>query len=101
MKIKEIKYKDFSLLKYLASSNPFGKQFYAVWEDTEGNYNIRIIKSLGHTRKEWEFFELDKTGLILKSPRGMAKQFNKKIRITNMKEMLEEYKDKIINQFIA
>lgn len=101
MKIKEIEYKDFPLLKYLASYNPLGKQSYAVWEDTEGNYNIRIIKSLGHTRKEWEYFELDSTGLILKSPRGMAKQFNKRIRITNIKEMLEEYKDKIINQFLS
>ncbi len=100
MKVKEIKYEEFPLLKYLASYNVMGCQSNAVHKNEGGGYGMRIVKSLGYQRREWEYFELDDTGLILKSPRGMAKQFNKKIRITNMDEMLKEYKGKIINQNI-
>lgn len=50
-------------------------------------------------KSEWEYFDLDKTGLIISSPRGMAKQFNKKVRIIDMDEMLKAYKDKRINQY--
>jgi len=96
-KVKEISWKDFSMLKYLASYCVFGNQSFAVGKDKD-SYFIRVIKSLGYSKREWEYFSLDSSGLITESPRGMAKQFNKKIRIIDMEDMVNEYKGKIINQ---
>ena len=69
MKIKEINYQTLPFLKYLASYNVFNQQSDAVTKNNNG-YRIRITKSLGYQRQEWVYFELDETGLILKSPRG-------------------------------
>ncbi len=98
MKIKEIKYAIFPFLDRLASYNIFGNQSYAVNKDDKGNYSIRIFVSLG-LKSEWQYFNLDSTGLIIESPRGMSKQFTKKIRITDMDAMVEAYKGKIVNQY--
>ena len=63
-------------------------------------YGIRIKTGeswRGDNRSEsWDYFELDETGLIISSPRGYAKEYNKKVRITDIEEAVEEYKDKII-----
>lgn len=60
-----------------------------------GGYGIRIEKSYhrGPTTisMAWDYFELDSTGLITKSPHGMAKRFNKKVRITD----IDKHVDKI------
>jgi hypothetical protein len=97
--MKEISYKDFPLLNDLASYSFLGAQSDSVKRQDDMSYYIRIIKSLGRSRNEWEYFELDKTGLITSSPRGMAKEYNKKVRIIDMEKMVEEYKGKIINQW--
>ena len=96
-KVKEIKYSEFPFLNRLASYYIFGKQSDAVNKKEEG-YSIRIFVSIG-MKSEWQYFELNTTGLIIKSPRGMAKEFNKKVRITNMDKMVEEYKGKKLNQY--
>ncbi len=96
-KIEEIKYAEFPFLDRLASYCVLGNQSNAV-NKKEVGYSIRIFVSIG-MKNEWQYFELDTAGLILESPRGMAKQFNKKIRIVNMDEMVEAYRDKKINQY--
>ena len=73
-----------------------GNQSDAVNKKEKG-YSIRIFVCIG-LKSEWQYFELDTTGLIVESPRGMAKEFNKKMRITNMDKMVEIYKDKKLNQ---
>ena len=97
LKVKEIKYSEFSYLHRLASYYIFGKQSDAV-NKKENGYSIRIFVSIG-MKSEWQYFELDVTGLILSSPRGMAKQFNKKVRIVNMDKMVETYKGMKLNQY--
>ncbi|MDD5589160.1 MAG: hypothetical protein PHP92_03850 [Candidatus Nanoarchaeia archaeon] len=101
MKIKECKFNELfnSLERYLASYYIFGNWSPAVWKNKEGEYGIRIIKNLGRTHREWEYFELDKAGLITSTPRGMTKQF-KNIRIIDIDEMVEFYKDKKLNEGI-
>ena len=97
MQIQEISYIVFPYINRLASYCVFGNQSNAV-NKKETGYSIRLMVSIG-MKSEWSYFELDNTGLIIESPRGMAKQFNKKIRITNMDEMVEAYKGKKINQY--
>ncbi len=96
-KIKEISYFDLPFLQEVASYNVFGRQSDGVWKKDNGEYFIRIIKLLG-LHSEWEYFELDPTGLITQSPRGLARFYNKKIRIINMEDMVTAYKGKIVNQ---
>jgi hypothetical protein len=99
MKIREISYQVFPFLNQLASYCVFGNRSDAVFKNEKG-YGIRIVKSLG-MRSEWEYFKLDLTGLIIESPRGYATLFNKKVRITNMEEMVVAYKDKIVGERIS
>jgi len=94
--LREIKFESFPYLNRLASYFIFGKQCDAVYKK-EDEYGIRIFKTIG-MKNAWDYFCLDETGMITQSPRGMAKQFNKKIRITNMDEMVEAYKGKRVNQ---
>lgn len=95
-KVEEISYIGFPFLNRLASYCVFGNQSDAVNKKEKG-YSIRIFVCIG-LKSEWQYFELDTTGLIVESPRGMAKEFNKKVRITNMDRMVEVYKDKKLNQ---
>ena len=99
--MKEITFEQFPLKDQIASYNVLGKFSPAVMKRDDG-YCIRIIKGksfLGsHTTMNWDYFDLDDSGMITTSPRGMAKQFNRKIRITDIAEAVEEYKETVINQ---
>lgn len=63
----------------------------------DNGYQIRIrtavkINSIrGTTTINWDYFMTDKDGIIYRSPRGYAKEFNKKIRISDIKEQYEFY----------
>lgn len=87
----------------LASYDWFGKFCPAVSKDEKtGCYQIRILKSkrwdAQRESTDYDYFELDKTGLITSSPRGRASEWNKKVRILNMDEKVEWAKDKYFNQ---
>ena len=98
--MKEITFDQFPLTDRIASYNVI-KFSPAVFKRGKG-YGIRIIKSVGFTgqtiRRSWDYFDIDETGMITASPRGMAKEFNKKIRITEMDQAVEKYKETVINQ---
>ncbi len=100
MKIKEISFDEFTCKHKLSSMRVFGKFSPAVFKNDNG-YGIRIKTGESwhgtNTTYEWNYFELDATGLIISSPRGLAKEFNKKVRITDIEKQVEEYKDKTIN----
>lgn len=104
MKVHDISYKDFPLTHLLASYRVFGKWSPAVNKRENGTYSIRILVGrqesfrTGGVNESWGYFEVDPTGLIIESPRGMAKHFTKKVRIIDMEDFFELYKDKIINQ---
>lgn len=101
MRIQEIRFKLFPLKSDLASYKIF-KWCPAVWKNQDGTYGMRII--VGKSRRgdstvyNWDNFDLDSTGLVTQSPRGMAKMYNKRLRITDMDEAVEEYKDKKVNE---
>jgi hypothetical protein len=98
MKIIEQKFDEsFPLKSRLASYRVFSWSPAILKKDT--GYSVRIIMSGGYGKTSWDYFDMDSTGLILTSPRGLAKQFNNKIRYTDMDEMVEKYKEKVINQF--
>jgi len=81
------------------ASYSFGMKFCpAVIKDGEG-YQLRVIMSGGYGKTNYDYFECDKDGLVIKSPRGMAKEFNKRVRFAKLDELVEEYKKKRVNQF--
>lgn len=51
----------------------------------------------GYIRYEWDYFELDKKGVVVRSPHGLAKEFNRKIQITDIEKAVEDYKFVKIN----
>lgn len=69
-----------------------------IAEDYRGGYSIRIRTGakvnyrLGTTSISWDYFITDKDGVIIKSPRGFAQQYNKKVKITDIKEEYQVYK---------
>ncbi len=77
----------------------FGKFSPAVYKNDNG-YGIRIKTGESwhgaNTTYEWDYFNLDATGLITSSPRGLAKLFNKKVKITDIEKQVGECKDKPI-----
>lgn len=91
----------------LASYTMFGKFHPAVYKkyDSKGEfegYGIRVItkriqKFNGSTEYTWDYFELDKEGVVTKCPRGHTKQY-KGTTIDNIEQAVEEYKDKHINE---
>lgn len=100
--VKEISYKNFPYLPDIASYQVFGKWSPAVYKEAKG-YGIRILKSQtvrfdGSTNTSWDYFKLDENGLIVESPRGLSKQFTRKVRITDMETFVESYKEKRINE---
>lgn len=99
--MKEITFDQFPHTDIIASYNILGRFSPAVYKRKNG-YGIRIIKSIGFSgrniNQSWDYFDLDKTGMITTSPRGMAREFNKKVRITDMDQAVEKYKETIINQ---
>ena len=98
MKVIEQTFDRFPHKHLLASYRMFGRFSPAIFKKETG-YGVRILKSRFNYGQgaEWEYFDLDETGLVMSSPRGMARQFNKKIRYTNMDEVVEEYKDREIS----
>lgn len=61
-----------------------------------GGYSVRILTGdgwRGDTRStQWDYFEMDPTGLVISSPRGLGKEFNGRIRIVGLDEGVERYK---------
>lgn len=90
-----------SQLPFKPVSMFFGGLRPAVFKKEEGGYGIRIkigeAWNSGGTKTTWDYFDLDKTGLIIASPRGYAKTYNKKVRIIDIDKMVLEYKEKIIS----
>lgn len=108
MKVTEITLEQFDFVDKLASYRIFGNWSPAIYEekDNEGDvsgYGLRIIVGLSTTIRgdrsyKWDYFKTDATGLILTSPRGLGKPYNKKVRITDLPQAVIEYKDKHINE---
>ena len=77
----------------------FGGLKSAVFKKENGTYGIRIKTGESwrgkNVTENWDYFDLDEVGLITTSPRGHAKEFNKKVRIIDIEDAVEEYKDKI------
>ena len=94
MKIIEMKVPDY-ILTNLASYF-FGCEFCPAVTTNKKGYQLRLINS----KNNWEYYYADETGLVLESPRGRGRDFNKKIRFTNLPELVEEYKLKITNQYM-
>ena len=99
--MQEITFDQFPLIDRIASYRFAGNFSSAVLKRKDG-YCIRIITGAGFSRtnisRSWDYFDLDETGMITKSPRGMAKDFNKKVRITDMDQAVEKYKETVVNQ---
>lgn len=91
-------------LGQLASYNvPFGDYVFspAITKDEKG-FIIRILTGFRNTPRgksgEWNYFYADLNGVIIESPRGYAKQFNKK-RILDIEQKFKEYENKRINHY--
>ena len=99
--MKEITFDQFPLKERIASYNVLGTFSPAVFKREKG-YCIRIIEGQvirgNNTTMQWNYFDLDEAGMIIKSPRGMAREFNKKVRITDIDQAVESHKDVVINQ---
>jgi hypothetical protein len=100
-KVTEIYFKNFLYKGRVASQHIFGNFYPAVFKKNDGWYSIRIIKGADIFKgtREWDYFSLDETGLIISSPRGLAKEFNKKVRIIDMLQAVELYKNEIVNEY--
>lgn len=63
----------------------------------EGNYRISILKSQsqnfakGTVQMSWEYFELDKDGVITDAPRGHKKDY-KGFKIVDLEEYIKNWK---------
>lgn len=91
----------FPLKDRLASYTVFGSWSPAVWKTSDG-YGARILvgskAGARGTRMDWDYFGFDREGTVVQSPRGMAKQFNGKVRFVDMDRAVEEYKAKRVNE---
>lgn len=101
MKIKEIKFEEFAEGKLLASKT-FRNLEPAITRESE-RYCICILTGRRFSKglmvtSYWDYFYTDKTGLITDSPPGYGREYNRKVRITNMEQAHEEYKDKRLNE---
>lgn len=101
MKVSEIKFNEFAYKNMVSSYQIFGKFSPAIFKREKG-YGIRIKtgSSWRGDRKSdsYDYFTLEEDGLITISPRGEAKRFNKKVRITDISDMVEKYKLRRINE---
>lgn len=75
----------------LASYNFMGRFCPAVTTNS-----IRILKGSSHslggnTTTTYDYFKLNSDGVIIQSPRGYAKEYNKKVKIINMEEAIKKY----------
>ena len=96
--MREIK---LSQLPFRPVSMFFGGLRPAVFRKDSGEFGIRIKTGESwrgeRTIESWDYFDLNKDGLIIASPRGFAKQYNKKIKVIDIEKMVEEYKEKVVN----
>jgi hypothetical protein len=96
--IIEMTFEQFAKGKRLASTT-FGEFQPAVYKKLHGGYSVRVLASQSwhsnYITTSWEYFELDKHGLIYRSPRGLAKKYNNKVCIIDIDQAVEEYKDKV------
>lgn len=87
MKVRDISLKDFP---FQPAAMFFGRLRPGVFEREAGGFGIRIkvgeSRYGGHFTVRWDYFELDSTGLITKSPRGYSKQYTNKVRILDIAE---------------
>lgn len=71
-----------------------GKWCPAVGREADGTYQIRVLMSRitrgANTTDKYDYFELDADGVIIKSPRGYAKAYNK-IRVRDIDEALARF----------
>lgn len=98
--MREIKFSYIENQVDLASMiTPFGREFSpCVMKRENGDYSIRIILTKDFRGGgSWDYFEVAPDGVITKSPRGMAKIFNK-LKITDIEQAVEKWKEKEINQ---
>lgn len=55
---------------------------------TDTGWSVRIETGRswggGSTRINWDYFRTDEDGLVLSSPRGCAKEYNKRVRLTGL-----------------
>jgi hypothetical protein len=96
MKVREIKFEQFSYRNKTQGMRLWGRFSPGVFKNESGNgFGIRILKGFscctsGGGSISYEYFELDKTGLITGSPRGLAKQFDGKVRITDVAKIAKQ-----------
>lgn len=90
IKLQEIKDK-FDVCLGFFGSPPVIKndKGYQIRIKTFAKYNYR----LGTTRISWDYFMTDNKGVIYRSPRGYAKEYNKKVRIVDIEKEYEIYKE--------
>lgn len=80
----------------LAHSGITGRQC-PVTKFPTGKYRIRVLKSQSNNYQKgtvsvsWDYFELDKDGLILEAPRGYKKHY-KDFKITDLDEYIKNWK---------
>ena len=96
MKIRETSYKEFEQ-RYQLGSYWFGTKFCpSMYKKENGGYGIRIKTGESwhgqNQSQSWDYFELDETDLILHSPRGLAKEYNKKVRVIDIEKGVKKYK---------
>lgn len=89
--IREIKLDDFP---FTPSAYSFGENEYPGISKHGDGYQIRIetsnfLRANSH-KMSWDYFILDLTGLIIKSPRGLSGQYNRRVRIVDIKENIKE-----------
>jgi hypothetical protein len=79
----------FELIPCPLTKNP------AISKNDKG-YRIRVLKGQscnsinGNQSISMGYFETDETGLVTSSPRGFAKQFNKKVQIRDIAEAFRD-----------
>jgi hypothetical protein len=92
---------DFPFEDRLASYVVWGNFSSAVVFDGE-TYSLRVLIDSssswnGNKHFGYDYFECDKDGIITKCPRGLTKQY-KGVKISNITDLLEEYKNKHVNE---
>jgi hypothetical protein len=73
----------------------FGAKVHPAVVRKNGGYQIRVetkrVSSGTQETVSWDYFELDDTGLITKSPRGYASEFNRKVRVTDIDQAVADH----------
>lgn len=92
----EIKFENFPYRNHVAAYELGGKVFPPVCKDENGKYHIRIKTGMSvrgrYVSYSYDYFVLDETGLIIQSPRGLAREYNKKVRIIDIAQITAQYK---------